>query len=87
MQVKRVIYNNGENVKLEDGDDVHPIICIKKSLISTELVEKLEENIKYPNGKVKETKNTNLNTSSLDTKTSNGSSIVSIGTDRGKIKQ
>ena len=74
------MYNNGENVKLEDGDGVLPIICIKKSWIATNVIEKLEENIKYTNGKVEETKKTNLNTSSLDTKTSNG-------TDRDKIKQ
>ena len=80
------IYNDGQNVKLDSGDGVRPIICLKKTCISADTNEKLEEHIKNPNGKVTETKKANPNATPLETKTGENASKVS-GEETDKIKQ
>ena len=82
------IYNDGQNVKLDNGDGVRPIICLKKTCISSDTNEKLEEHIKNPNGKVNESKKANPNATPLETKKGQTANTnVSAGEETDKIKQ
>ena len=81
------IYNDGQNVMLEDGDGVRPIICIKKTCINDNIITKLSEHIKNPDGvKESETKKANPNLSATPNKETNTSN-VSAGKESDKIRQ